>query len=322
MYNCTQQPRLRLAGTVVAAIAAVFAVAPASAQQDLQALYESMQAVFGLELGGRPDWDTVDVTIDHVAGSVYQIRGEGGNIGMSVGEDGIILIDDQFAPLSEKIMAAIRSVSDAPIRFLINTHVHDDHVGGNANFAAMGATIFAHDRVRVRMMQGIRGNPPSPPEAWPVVTFSNPISLHFNGEEIRVFPVPPAHTDGDIYVQFTGSNVIHLGDAFRTTGYPNIDTGNGGTLKGTLDALQIAIDLAGPDTLLIPGHGVVSRRDAAMELRDITVEVTDRLRPLVAQGMSFEDIVAAKPTADLDPRWGRRLDRFLPAIYLALTDGD
>lgn len=316
--------RCRLRPIVMAglAIATALTGSQASAQQDLQALYERMQAVFGLELGGRPDWDTVDVTIHHVAGSVYQIRGEGGNIGMSVGEDGIVLIDDQFAPLSEKIMAAIRSVSDAPIRFLINTHVHDDHVGGNANFAALGATIFAHDRVRVRMMQGIRGNPPSPPEAWPVVTFSDPISLHFNGEEIRVFPVPPAHTDGDIYVHFTGSNVVHLGDAFRTTGYPNIDTGNGGTLQGTLDALQIAIDIAGPDTLLIPGHGVVSKRDAAIELRDVTVEVRDRVAPLVAQGMSFEEIVAARPTADLDGRWGRRLDRFLPAIYLALTEGD
>jgi len=134
--------------------------------------------------------------------------------------------------------------------------------------------------------------------------------------------VPPAHTDGDIYVHFTGSNVIHLGDAFRTTGYPNIDTGNGGTLQGTLDALQIAIDLAGPDTLLIPGHGVVSKRDAAIELRDVTVEVRDRVAALVARGMSFEEIVAAKPTADLDARWGRRLDRFLPAIYLALTEGE
>jgi len=267
----------------------------------------------------RPPFETVDVTIHHVAGGIYQIRGEGGNIGMSVGADGIILIDDQFAPLTDKIMAAIRSVSDAPIRFLINTHVHEDHTGGNANFAGMGAIIMAHDRVRVRLMEGIRGAPPAAPAALPVVTFTAPIMLHLNGEEIRIIPVPAAHTDGDIYVHFVSSNVIHLGDVFRTNGYPNIDLGNGGTLQGTLDSLQIAIDLAGPETLLIPGHGVVSKRAAAIELRDVTLEVRDRLAALIARGMSFEEIVAAKPTADLDERWGPRLDRFLPGVYSGLV---
>ena len=320
MGSRTTGVHVRLLAAWSVSTATLLGAPQAFAQEDLQALYESLQAPFNLQLAGRPEWDTVDVTIHHVAGGIYQIRGEGGNIGMSVGEDGIILIDDQFAPLSEKIMAAIRSVSDAPIRFLINTHVHDDHVGGNAIFAEMGATIIAHDRVRIRMMEGIRGNPPLAREAWPIVTFSDPISLHFNGEEVRVFPVPPAHTDGDIYVHFTGSNVLHLGDAFRTTGYPNIDTGNGGTYQGTLDALQIAIDLAGPDTLLIPGHGVVSTREAAIELRDIAVEVHDRVAALLAQGMTYEEIIAARPTIDLDPRWGSRLDRFLPGIYLDLTN--
>lgn len=300
--------------------ASLFYVPPALAQEDLQALYENLQAPFNLQLGGRPPWDTVDVTIHHVAGGIYQIRGEGGNIGMSVGEDGIILIDDQFAPLSEKIMDAIRSVSDAPIRFLINTHVHDDHVGGNAFFAEMGAMIIAHERVRVRMMEGIRGNPPLAREAWPVLTFNDPITLHFNGEDVRVFPVPPAHTDGDIYVHFTGTNVLHLGDVFRTTSYPNIDVGNGGTYQGTLDALQIAINLAGPDTLLIPGHGAVSKREAAIELRDLAIEVHSRVAALLEQGMTYEEIIAAKPTADFDERWGPRLDRLFPGIYLDLTE--
>jgi glyoxylase-like metal-dependent hydrolase (beta-lactamase superfamily II) len=268
----------------------------------------------------RPPFETVDVTIHPVAGNIYQIRGEGGNIGMSVGADGIILIDDQFAPLTDKIMAAIRSVSDAPIRFLINTHVHEDHTGGNANFAGMGAIIMAHDRVRVRLMEGIRGAPPAPHAALPVVTFSAPITLHLNGEEVRIIPVPAAHTDGDIYVHFVGSNVIHLGDVFRTTGYPNIDIGNGGTLQGTLDSLQIAIDLAGPDTQLVPGHGAVSTREAVTELRNVTLEVRDRVAALVANGMTFEQIVAAKPTADLDERWGPRLDRFLPGVYYGLTE--
>lgn len=241
----------------------------------------------------RPPFETVEVTISHVAGHIYQIRGEGGNIGMSVGEDGIILIDDQFAPLTKKIMAAIRSVSDAPIRFLSNTHVHEDHTGGSENLAGMGAIIVAHDRVRIRLMEGIRGGPPAVPAALPIVTFSQPISLHLNGKDVRIIPSPPAHTDGDVYVYFTGSNVIHAGDVFRTNGYPNIDLGNGGTLEG----LQMLIDLAGPDTLILPGHGVVSKRDAAIELRNLTLEVRDRVARPVAQGMSFEEIVAAEPTA-------------------------
>jgi glyoxylase-like metal-dependent hydrolase (beta-lactamase superfamily II) len=287
-------------------------VPPLWAQQDL----------FGIEPRERPPFETVEVTISHVAGNIYQIRGEGGNIGMSVGEDGIILIDDQFAPLSTKILAAIRTVSDAPIRFLINTHVHEDHTGGNENFADLGAIIVAHDRVRIRLMEGIRGGPPAPAAALPVVTFSHPVSLHLNGEEVRIIPVPAAHTDGDAYVHFVGSNVIHLGDVFRTNGYPNIDLGNGGTLEGTLESLQIAIDLAGPETLLIPGHGVVSKRDAAIELRDLTLEVRARVARLVEQGMSLEQVVAAKPTADLDERWGPRLDRFLPAVFYGVGGQD
>jgi len=312
--------RLNRLLTATIALAALGIALPSFAQRDLQALYDSLQAPFNLSLPGRPAFDSVDVSIHHVAGNIYQIRGEGGNIGMSVGDDGIILIDDQFAPLTDKIMAAVRSVSDAPIRFLINTHVHEDHTGGNANFADMGATIFAHDRVRVRLLEGIRSGPPAPRQALPVVTFSEPIKLHFNGEEIRIIPVPPAHTDGDIYVHFVGSNVIHLGDVFRTTSYPNIDVGNGGTYRGTLESLQIALDLAGPDTLLIPGHGAVSKRDAVIELRDVAVEVHKRVAEMLARGLSYEEIIAARPTADLDERWGRRLDRLLPGIYLDLTE--
>lgn len=300
------------------ALPVLFAAAIVSSPLFAQGL-SGQQALFNVEPRERPPFDTVEVTISRVAGHIYQIRGEGGNIGMSVGEDGIILIDDQFAPLTDKIMAAIRSVSDAPIRFLINTHVHEDHTGGNANFAGMGAMIIAHDRVRIRLMEGIRGGPPAAPVALPIVTFSEPISLHLNGEDVRIIPSPPAHTDGDVYVYFTGSNVIHAGDVFRTNGYPNIDLGNGGTLEGTLEGLQMLIDLAGPDTLILPGHGVVSKRDAVIELRDLTLEVKSRVARLVAQGMSFEEIVAAKPTADLDARWGPRLDRFLPAVYVGLT---
>lgn len=280
--------------------------------------YEEYQAVFNLSLGGRPAWETVEIEVHHVAGSFFYLSGEGGNIGLSIGDDGIIMIDDQFAPLSEKILAAIRSISDAEIRFLINTHVHDDHVGGNEYFGAEGAEILAHENVRIRMMQGIRGNPPSPRAAWPVLTFTDEMKLHLNGEEVRIIPSPPAHTDSDSYVFFTGSDVLHLGDVFRTTGYPNIDVGNGGTLAGTITGLELALRLAGPNTKIVPGHGVVSSRDDVQELLDLTLEVRDRISDLVDEEKTFEEIVALKPTADLDARWGIRLDRFLPAIYLDL----
>ncbi len=280
--------------------------------------YEEYQAVFNLSLRGRPAWETVEIEAHHVAGSFYYLSGEGGNIGLSIGDDGIIMIDDQFAPLSEKIFAAIRSISDAEIRFLINTHVHDDHVGGNEYFGVEGAEILAHENVRIRMMQGIRGNSPSPEAAWPVLTFTDEVKLHLNGEEVRIIPSPPAHTDSDSYVFFTGTDVLHLGDVFRTTGYPNIDVGNGGTLAGTIAGLQLALDLAGPDTKIVPGHGVVSSRDDVQELLNLTLEVRDRISDLVDEGKTFEEIVALKPTADLDARWGSRLDRFVPGVYLDL----
>lgn len=281
--------------------------------------YEEYQAVFNLNLGGRPPWETVEIETHHVAAGFYYLKGEGGNIGLSIGEDGIIMIDDQFAPLSEKILAAIREISDAEIRFLINTHVHDDHVGGNEFFGAEGAEILAHENVRIRMMQGIRGNPPSPESAWPVLTFTDEVKLYLNGEDVRIIPSPPAHTDSDSYVFFTGTDVLHLGDVFRTTGYPNIDVGNGGTLAGTIAGLRLALRLAGPDTKIVPGHGVVSSREEVQELLDLTLEVRDRIAELVGEGRTFEEIVALRPTADLDTRWGSRLDRFLPAIYIELT---
>ena len=267
----------------------------------------------------RPPWDSVEIKTHHVAGNIYYLEGSGGNIGLSIGEDGIIVIDDQFAPLTEKILAAIRAISTAEIRFLINTHVHEDHVGGNENFAKLGATILAHESIRARMVEGIRGSTPSPKDALPVLTFTDSVKLHLNGEEVHIFRVPPAHTDGDSYVYFTESNVLHAGDVFRTNGYPNIDLGNGGTLQGTLDALQLTIDMVGPDTKIIPGHGVVSTREAVVDLRNVGLEVLGRVSRLIEAGMTFQEIVDARPTADLDARWGERWDRLLPAVFYAVT---
>ena len=173
------------------------------------------------------DWDAVTLTIHHVAGDVYYLEGAGGNIGLSVGEDGIVMVDDQFAPLTERILATIADLDDGEIRFVINTHVHGDHVGGNENLGKLGITILANDRVRVRMAEEM-----APDIALPVLTYSDATTIHLNDEEVHVFTVPPAHTDGDSFIHFRGSNVVHLGDVFRTNNFPYIDVSRGGHAQG------------------------------------------------------------------------------------------
>jgi len=257
------------------------------------------------------NWDSIQITPHEVAAGLYYLEGSGGNIGLLVGDDGIIMIDDQFAPLSDKILAAIRGISDKPIRFLINTHVHGDHTGGNANFGGMGIPIIASDNVYLRLSQGGATG-----AALPVLTFSGPVALHLNGQDLSVLPTPPAHTDGDSYIYFKGSDVIHAGDVFRTIAYPRVDTANGGTFAGTLEALQMLIDLAGPNTKIIPGHGVVSSRDDVVAFRDLAIEVRDRVSRLKREGKTLEQIVAAKPTADLDAKWGfEPPDLLLPVLF-------
>ena len=265
----------------------------------------------------QQDFSTVEIKVHKVAGNIYYLEGAGGNVGVSVGDDGVVMIDDQFAPLTDKLLAAIRTISDKPVRFLINTHIHGDHTGGNENIGKLGIPIIAHDNVRVRLAQGVNGGEPSPAAALPVLTYADTVSLHLNGEDVDIVKMPPAHTDGDSIIWFKSANVIHVGDVFRTTGYPGVDAGNGGSVKGTLDALQKIIDMAGPDTKLIPGHGVVSTRDDVVEFRNMVVEVQKRISDLIRQGMTLEQVVAAKPTADLDDRWGS-FERFLPGFYQAL----
>ena len=259
------------------------------------------------------DWDAVEISIHHVAGNVHYLQGRGGNIGLSIGEDGVVMIDDQFAPLTNRIVSAIGEVSNGDIRFLINTHVHPDHTGGNENLGKMGVVILAHDRVRVRLASRL------PEVALPVLTYSDTATIHLNSEQVHAFPVPPAHTDGDSFIHFRGSNVLHLGDVFRTVAFPVIDTNNGGTLKGTIAALGMAIGLAGPETKIIPGHGVVSSREDVMEFRDMILVVADRVRTLVAEGKTYEEPAAANPTSEYNDQWGDPT-RFLTAVYQELSE--
>ena len=259
----------------------------------------------------QQDFSNVEIVTHHVAGSVYYLQGAGGNIGLSIGEDGVVMIDDQYAPLTDKILAAIRQLNEGEIRFVINTHVHGDHTGGNENLGKLGILILARDEVRVRLAAQ------SPAAALPVLTYSDAITIHLNGEEVYAFPVPPAHTDGDTFIYFVDSDVIHTGDVFRTTAFPVIDTNNGGTLDGSIQALGLLIGTAGPDTLILPGHGEVSTRMDVMGFRDMILDVRDQVAPMVERGMSYKEVAAANPTAAYNDRYGNP-DRFLRAVYTEL----
>ncbi len=268
-------------------------------------------AFFADSVLAQQDFSNVEIIPHYVAGSVYYLEGRGGNIGLSVGEDGVVMIDDQFAPLTDRIVAAIRSLNSGDIRFLINTHVHGDHTGGNENMGKMGVLILARDEVRVRLSEQV------PEAALPILTYSDAITIHLNGEEVYAFPVPPAHTDGDTFIHFKDSDVVHSGDVFRTTAFPVIDTNNGGTLKGTLEALGRLIGVAGPDTKILPGHGVVSGREDVMGFRDMVLDVAAQVEAMLDRDMSYEQVAAADPTKDYNTRYGDP-DRFLRALYTEL----
>ena len=260
---------------------------------------------------GQRNLSGVDIVANHVAGSFYYLQGAGGNIGLSIGEDGVVMIDDQFAPLTDKILEAIRELNDGEIRFVINTHVHPDHTGGNENLGNMGILILARDEVRVRLSAS------QPKEALPVLTYSDAITIHLNGEEVYAFPVAPAHTDGDTFIHFRNSDVIHAGDVFRTTAFPVIDTNNGGTLDGTLEALGTLVGKAGPDTKIVPGHGEVSSRTDVMGFRDMILDVKSKVAPMVERGLNYEEVAAANPTSAYNARYGDP-ERFLRAVYSEL----
>jgi glyoxylase-like metal-dependent hydrolase (beta-lactamase superfamily II) len=274
------------------------------------------------------DFSKVQISVSKVAGNVYMLEGAGGNIGVSVGEDGIVIVDDQFAPLADKIRTALKGISDKPLRFIINTHFHFDHTDGNK--ALHDATIVAHDNVRKRMASGAEGSvggsplfkqEPSPTEALPVITFQHDVTIHVNGEDIRVLHAPSGHTDGDSIVYFPKSKVAHMGDDFVTYGFPFVDLNNGGSVKGLIGALEETIASLPADVRIIPGHGPISTPDDVRTFIKMLKDTFAVVEQGIEQGKTLRQLQQEKA---LEP-WQRyngtfiTTDLWIETLYNDLT---
>jgi cyclase len=275
---------------------------------------------------GGQDFSKVEIKTNKVTDKFYTLDGQGGTIGVLTGPDGVFMVDTQFAPLSDKIAAAIKQITPQPIKFVVNTHVHGDHTGGDENFGKMGATIISREELRFRLAHPApqaNGQPGVPTAAvgLPKQTYRDRLTMFVNGEEVQLIAVPRAHTDGDTMVYFPGLDIIMTGDFYRSIQYPNVDRNNGGSLQGLIDGLGMVIGRAGPNTKIIPGHGPTVDRSAVVAHRDLVLTVRDRVAPLVAQGKSEDEVVAAKVTADLDAKVQQVAttgERFVRQVYQEL----
>jgi len=293
-------------------------------------------------LGQGIDYAKIEILTEKMAPNLYMLSGSagadpghedaaGGRIGVLAGPDGIFMVDAQYAQITDKVVAAIRKISPEPIRFLVNTHVHPDHTAGNANFVKMGALLFAREELREELLRPPgRGNAPAgDPARLPVVTYGmgDPVKLRLNGEIVDLIPVRAAHTGGDTMIRFENADVIMIGDFYRNYGYPFIDTNNGGTLKGALEALDVTMKLAGPNTRLVPGHGTNINRADIIPYRDMILGVQAKVQEMIRQGKSEQEVLAAKVTAPYDAKVpggllpagaGTSADRFVSMVYSQL----
>jgi glyoxylase-like metal-dependent hydrolase (beta-lactamase superfamily II) len=275
---------------------------------------------------GGPDFSKVEIKATKITDKFFTLEGQGGTIGVLIGPDGVFMVDTQFAPLSGKIAAAVKQLTPQPIKFIVNTHVHGDHTGGDENFGKMGATIISREELRFRLAHPnpqANGQPGVATAAvgLPRQTYREQLTLYMNGEEVQLIAIPRAHTDGDTMVYFPGLDIIMTGDFYRAVQYPNVDRANGGSLQGLIDALGTVIGHAGPNTKIIPGHGPTVDRNAVIAHRDVAVAVRDRVAALVAQGKNEDEVVAAKVIADLDARVqqaGTTGERFVRQAYADL----
>src|SRR5262245_23231267 len=269
---------------------------------------------------GQQDFSQVQIKTTKLSGNFYTLEGSGGMIGVLAGPDGVFMVDSQYAQLTEKIVAAIKQINPGPIRFMVNTHVHPDHTGGNENLGKMGVAILSRDQLRARLAGGAR---PAPAAALPVLTYDQKTIVHMNGEDIELIPIRTAHTDGDTMVRFPKADVIMTGDFYRAIGYPYPDRNNGGSLAGLIDGLNTVIATAGPNTKIVPGHGPVVTKTEVAAHRDMAIAIRDKVAALVKQGQTADQIVAAKITAQYDaktevPTGNPTSERFLRAIVAEL----
>jgi glyoxylase-like metal-dependent hydrolase (beta-lactamase superfamily II) len=274
----------------------------------------------------QTDFSKVQIKATKVAGNVYMLEGSGGNIGVSVGDDGLLIVDDQFAPLADKIRAALKGIADKKLHFILNTHWHGDHTGGNVAFGPE-ATIIAHDNVRKRLATEQksavfnRTTPPSPKEALPVITFDKTLTVHFNGEEIRAIHFPQGHTDGDSVIFFTSSNVVHLGDDFFAGRFPFVDLESGGTVEGLVRNIGELITKIPEGAKLIPGHGPISTIDDLKSYHRMLQQTTEIVRQKIAAGKTLEQI-KSEGLPEEWKRWGEgfiKTDRWVETIYKSAT---
>ncbi len=274
------------------------------------------------------DMSQVQIQTAQIAGGVYMLTGFGGNIAVSVGKDGILMIDDQYAPLTDKITTALAAISDQKVRFVINTHWHHDHTGGNENFAKAGAVLVAHENVRKRLSSEQfvalfdSKLPPAPEAALPLLTFTRDLTFHYNGDEIYMFHPGPAHTDGDTIVFFRKANVLHAGDIYFEGMYPYIGISSGGSIDSMIAATDQILTIVNSETRIIPGHGPVSYTKDFIAYRTMLTTIRDRILRHITQGHTLPETIAARPTRDFDEKWGGGLlkpDTFVELVYKSLV---
>lgn len=282
----------------------------------------------------EPDWSKVQIKVTKVAGNIYMLEGEGGNIAASVGEDGIVIVDDEFAPLAEKIQAALKDlkITDKPVRFVINTHYHGDHTGGNPPFANSGSTVIAQDNVRKRLLSGgVGGNggsmkfesKPAEKAALPIITFEHDVTVHLNGEDIRALHFPAGHTDGDAIIFFPKNNIVHMGDDFVRYGFPFIDVASGGSVQGMIDGLEKAIAQLPADVKVIPGHGQLSNLDDVRAYIKMLRETFAVVQKALAAKKTLDQMKQEKILASWAAKWNGdfvKEDTFIETLYYSLTN--
>jgi glyoxylase-like metal-dependent hydrolase (beta-lactamase superfamily II) len=280
--------------------------------------------LFATAAFAQQDWSSVEVKAQKVAGSVHMLTGAGGNIGVSVGDDGIVLIDDQYAPLAPKIEAALKTITDRPVRFILNTHYHGDHTGGNEHFGKT-APIVAHENVRKRLASGTRRGehtiPPAPAGALPVVTFNDTLTIHLNGEDVRAVHMPHGHTDTDSVIWFTRSNVVHMGDDFFNGLFPFVDTENGGSVRGLIANIEKVLSTVPDDARIIPGHGALSDKAGLRRFLDMLRATLSTVERGVAAGQSLETLKSEKVLAQWDD-WGKgyiKTDVWIDTLHAEAT---